>query len=125
MNIGDVVYTYNENLGILRGKIFKLIGDLAAEIKIDCIVSYCGNEIVKTNEHIHYAEISDIYLSAKDAYNSYCEESEKKIKEYCDEIKTIKDLINFSIENCLDGCKNEAARLAYIRMATKLLSIKI
>lgn len=44
-----------------------------------------------------------IFNTKEDAISAYETEYENEVKSYCEQIKTLKDLVRFPIDNCLNG----------------------
>ena len=130
MNIGDIVYYYEHwSKSIIKARILKIyeIKDiLAAKIESICFVSY-DNKIVDNAYGVSDRQVSELFSSAKEAYDFYYEKQKERIKEYSKEICTIEDLIKYPLTHCLFGEEytDDAARQAYVNMAKELLEVEL
>lgn len=127
MDVGDIVYRYEHWADIIEK--VKVIEDREDVVKIKsiCAVSYDGESITNTYGEL-YEITDDLFYSSKEAYDAYCAKHGKRIKNYCEQIHTVEDLINFPLKHCIgNGEKytDHEARHAYIDMAKKLLGIRI
>ena len=125
MNVGDTGFVVYGELGVAKVNILE-INLVFAWVERISLISFTGKEIAKYDDHGRYfVQIEDLFDTVKNAYSSYYEKKDERIEQYCEQITTIKDLVNFSLRNGLDGWKNNEKRLAYIRMANKLLGYQI
>jgi hypothetical protein len=72
-------------------------------------------------------KFEDIYITAKEAYDAQKNKSKLKIEEYCNEVKTIEDLLNFPIKHSfgVEEYTNYEAIAAYKIMCKKIANIDI
>lgn len=125
MNVGDTGFVVYGELGVAKVNILE-INLVFAWVERISLISFTGKEIAKYDDYGKYfVQIEDLFDTVKNAYSSYYEKKDERIEQYCEQITTIKDLVNFSLQNGLDGWKNNEKRLAYIRMANKLLGYQI
>ena len=70
---------------------------------------------------------SDLYYTAKECYDAIDAKNNKIINDYCKEIKTIEDLIDFPLHHCLIGEEytDDEAVVAYKIKAKELLNIDL
>ena len=125
MKVGDTVYHY-ENWGgsVMRGVIKKI--SKYVKVEDDYVVNENGGEVCYC-PNVTYRKKEQLYSSAEAAYEEQLKVQQNKIKEYCDQIKSIEDLVKFSIDHCLNGEEytDYEARRAYINRVSDLLGIKL
>ena len=117
MNVGDIVYRYEHWADFIeKAKILEIEGNVA-KIKSICMVSYDDEPIANTYGQC-YEITDDLFNSAKEAYDTYYLKQSKQIKNYCEEIHTVEDLINFPLNHCISNgeeyTNNEAPKLILI-----------
>ena len=62
-----------------------------------------------------YVYEKDMFMTKKEAIESYKQEYEQQVEEYLDEINSLIDLLYFPLEHCINGDENTdyAAKAAY------------
>lgn len=121
VNIGEIVYfqeTWSGN--IIKGTISQICED---GCRINCIshVDRDGKQIAKSYGE-GGARFKDMFSTAKLAYEIVEKKENELIQKYCEEIKTLEDLINFPLSHCISGEEytNWEARKAYELRAKEL-----
>lgn len=120
MNIGDIVYYYENWSGsLVKAKIENIyqiglyakrfntdiktkITEDVAKLKNICTVNPDGEEMYIFSGSCD-RRVVELYTSAESAYDAYCIKQNNRIKKYCSEINTIEDLAKFPINHCLNG----------------------
>ena len=108
LNAGDKIFIFEHwSENIYQATVVKVYAEnntLYAQYTYDYLVDADGNE-VKSGIHgsTSAAKFDDIWFSAKEAYTEIAERKAKLVKEYCDEIVTVKDLLEFPLNHCFDG----------------------
>ena len=132
LNAGDKIFVSEHwSEYIYQATVVKVYAEndtLYARFIYDYIVDAAGNEI---DSGIHgstcSAKFDDIWFSAKEAYAEIAARKANNVKIYCDEIVTVKDLLEFPLKHCLDGEEytDYDAIEAYKKRAKELLKIEI
>lgn len=132
LNAGDKIFVFEHwSENIYQATVVKVYAEndtLYAKFTYDYIVDAAGNEV---DSGIHgstsAAKFDDIWFSAKEAYAEIAARKANIIKIYCDEIVTVKDLLEFPLKHCLDGEEytDYEAIEAYKKRAKELLKIEI
>lgn len=129
MNIGDIVYFYEhwshaiEKCEIIK---FKEIDDVkAVEVKSIGSVDKNGNIICKSYG-TSTRRIEDLYPSYKAIYDALEKKSQDRTMKYMEEIKTIKDLIEFPLLHCLNGDEytDYDAKKAYKQKVSEMFGVE-
>lgn len=124
----DIVYflqhwTYGN---VIQGKVTRILKDDI--VKIHCLHSVDRNGEITSDEYgEQMVNISKVFPSPVDAYALSDKIKDNCIKGYCQNIKTIEDLIHFPLKHCLNGeeyTDNNAVEAYKIR-AKELLDIKL
>lgn len=125
VEINDIVYVICNDYGLL-GKVIDFFNDDVAKING---VGYTDKDGNQTESFLGTFGVSteDVFSSAADAYDAIRKKHDELVQKYCDEIKTVEDLVNFPLEHCLIGeeyTEYEAVD-AYKIMVQKLLNISV
>ena len=108
LNAGDKIFVceyWSQN--IYQATVVKVYAEnntLYAQYTYDYLVDADGNEVTYgIHGGTSAAKFDDIWFSAKEAYTEIAARRAKIVKTYCDEIVTVKDLLEFPLNHCLDG----------------------
>lgn len=137
MKPGDIIYYYEHwSDNIIKAEIEKTglyardFSDDAqlnvVAVKMLCAVDYTGEELCKVPGSC-CKKVSDLYESPQSAYDAYQIEQHTIIKEYCNEINSLEELLRFPLEHCLYGEEytDNAACRAYKIKAKELAGIDL
>jgi len=126
INVNDTVYIYEHwSQGIIRASVVECLEN-AYEIKCKEFVDKQGNRISSSYGNMTVT-INNIWKTVEEAFNEIEKRKLDEVSKYCDEIKTIEDLVLFPIRHCLNGEEytNYEALKAYKKRAKELLNIDI
>ena len=129
MKIGDIAYFYEHwSDSIEKCKIEELKeidGVKAAEVRNIGTIDIEGDIICNTYG-TSTRRIKDLYPSSTAAYDAYFKKSIENTNKYKNEIKTIKDLVAFPLNHCLNGSEytDYDAKAAYKQKVKELLGIE-
>lgn len=111
--IGDKVYTADDYNGfVVSGTITEFLSSGIVGVHFDPPLYGTAGRYIK-----------DLYKSKEECEQAIKAANEERVKAYYDEIKTVNDLINFALENCIGPAEeytDYAAREAYIKRAKEL-----
>lgn len=125
-NVGDTVYIYEHwSSGIIRATVVECVEN-GYEIKCKEFVDKQGNGVGSSYGNMTVAA-NNIWATVDEAFNEIERRKLDSVTKYCEEIKTINDLIAFPIHHCLNGEEytNYEALKAYKIRAKELLNIDI
>lgn len=126
MKTGDIVYFYEIwSDAVVKGRVAE-ISELGVKVKCLCCVDENGEQVCEQYGITSYAK-EKLFFSAQEAYDAHTKQSHDKLCEYCKEIETVADLIQFPLKHCLNGEEytDQIARQAYEIRAKDLLGIEI
>lgn len=101
VNIHDKIY-YVSRSGeqVLKATIADIDGDILT-LTENYIVDTNGVPVLKIPGSFNAVGTDHLYPSADKAFLAMKEQSEKRIQHFCEEIKTIQDLIQFPLNHCI------------------------
>ena len=128
MKVGDVIYHYEQwSRNIMKGSV-KEIGKDYIIVRDESAVDENGEEICYCPGEI-YCDCKEVQLftSAHAVYEEQLKIQQDKIKRYCEQIKSIEDLMKFPMNHCLTGEEytDYEARQGYIDRTYELLGITL
>ena len=126
MKVGDTVYRYEDwSKSIIKGSVKEIYKDHVI-VRDESTVSEKGEEICHCPGEIYCWE-DQLYTSADAVYEQQLKNQQDKINKYCNQIKTVEDLVEFPIDHCLIGEEytDYEARQAYVNRTYELLGIKL
>jgi hypothetical protein len=130
MQVGDIVYYYEKWSDFIeKGQIEKMYTDKNNDfvsVKALAAVDKNGNEIVKTYGTLEQFT-SNLYFTPAEAYCAYNNYKANLFNKYCDEIKSVQDLVKFPLNHCFNGEEytDENAKSAYIQRVKDILGIDL
>lgn len=115
MKIGDIVYVNSTYITAEECEITDIIKDPVDAIQVHSMSNY----------GTFYARIENIFNTKEEALEAAKSKSEKLVRKYMNEIKTLKDLLQFPLDHCFNGDEytDYEAMEAYKRRATELTGL--
>ena len=132
LTAGDKIFVFeNWSENLYQATVVKVYAEndtLYVKFTFDYIVDAEGNKVGYDMHGItSAAKFDDIWFSVKEAYTEIAARKAKVVKTYCDEIVTLKDLLEFPLNHCFDDEEytDYEAIEAYKIRAKELLNIEV
>lgn len=125
-SVGQTVYAYENWAHRIVSATIVETDNKTYKIKYRAFVDPDGKE-TEPFQGTSYRADSDLWTTAKEAYETLQMQDERETQKYMTEIKTVKDLVLFPLDYCLNGEEytNYNARRAYKQRAEELLGIEV
>lgn len=131
MKIGDIGYACEPwSKSVIKSEIVAIepVDNIKEAFKLNGIehVDRNGNSTGKAYGSCHKLP-QDVYPTIEAAYAAIDAEDKTILTKYCEEIKTVKDLLSFAMNHCLQGEEytDYNARKAYVIRSKELLGVDI
>lgn len=131
MKIGDIVFIdENQLYTVVQAEIIGIEnGDHVNDIiRLKClnVVNRNGEIVCKTYGNTKRLQ-QNVYLTVNDVFTTIDAKSNERVKQYCEEIETVYDLLDFALNHCLsdDENPNQNAVTAYKIRAKEILGVDL